>query len=71
MDCKALLRTIPQVQLKHVMRESNMAVDAIGEKGALAPHGFHVLSDCPPDVDLLCMADRVGACYPSWVSRFV
>ncbi|GLT72258.1 hypothetical protein SLA2020_442090 [Shorea laevis] len=64
MDCRDLLRTIPQVQMKHVLRESNMAADAIAKKGALAPHGFHFLFDCPPDVELLCMADRVGVCYP-------
>ncbi|GLT58567.1 hypothetical protein SLA2020_314490 [Shorea laevis] len=64
MDCRDLLRTIPQVQMKHVMRESNMAADAIAKKGALAPHGFHFLFDCPPDVELLCIADRVGVCYP-------
>ncbi|GKV01114.1 hypothetical protein SLEP1_g13697 [Rubroshorea leprosula] len=59
-----LLRTIPQVQLKHVMRESNMAADAIAKKGALAPHGFYILFDCPADVNLLCMADLVGVYYP-------
>ncbi|GKV52595.1 hypothetical protein SLEP1_g59171 [Rubroshorea leprosula] len=42
-----LLRTIPQVQLKHVMRESNMAADANAKKEALAPHGFYILFDCP------------------------
>ncbi|GLT63634.1 hypothetical protein SLA2020_361840 [Shorea laevis] len=64
MDCRDLLRTIPQVQLNHVMRESNMAASAVAKKGAMAPHGFHILVDCPPDVDLLCMADCVGVCYP-------
>ncbi|GKV53527.1 hypothetical protein SLEP1_g60048 [Rubroshorea leprosula] len=64
MDCRDILRTIPQVQLKHVMRESNMAADAIAKKEALAPHGFYILFDCPPDVNLLCMADLVGVYYP-------
>ncbi|GLT33353.1 hypothetical protein SLA2020_079510 [Shorea laevis] len=64
MDCRDLLHSIPQVQLKHVMRESNMAADAVAKKGAMAPHGFHILDNCPLDVDLLCMADRVGVCYP-------
>ncbi|GLT79398.1 hypothetical protein SLA2020_508890 [Shorea laevis] len=63
MDCKALMNMIPQVRLRHVLRQSNMAADMMAKKGAHAPD-FVVLYDCPVDVDLLCLADVVGVGYP-------
>ncbi|GLU23496.1 hypothetical protein SLE2022_394950 [Rubroshorea leprosula] len=64
MDCKALVHMIPQVQVKNVLREANMAADALAKKGVLAPHGLSILCVCLPEVDLLCTADHVGVSYP-------
>ncbi|GKV43678.1 hypothetical protein SLEP1_g50939 [Rubroshorea leprosula] len=64
LDCRELLCTLPWVQLKHVMRKSNMVADALAKKGARSSYGLHILYDCPPNVDLLYTADIVGVCYP-------
>ncbi|GLT45320.1 hypothetical protein SLA2020_191580 [Shorea laevis] len=64
LDCRDLLCTLPRVQLKHVMRGSNMVADALAKKGARSSYGLHILYECPPNVDLLCTADIVGVCYP-------
>ncbi|GLT27441.1 hypothetical protein SLA2020_024380 [Shorea laevis] len=63
MDCRALLNVIPQVRLRHIFRESNMAADAIAKKGTHAL-AFVILYNCPADVELLYFADAIGVGYP-------
>ncbi|GLT29297.1 hypothetical protein SLA2020_041720 [Shorea laevis] len=63
-DCRGLLNMIPQAQLKHVMRESNMAANVVAKIGAQSLLDFAILDECPLEVDLLCLVDQVGVCYP-------
>ncbi|GLT81478.1 hypothetical protein SLA2020_528620 [Shorea laevis] len=64
MDCKNPLPIILHTQLKHVMSDSDMAADTIAKKEVYAPLSFYILYDCPPKVDLLCLADYAGLCDP-------
>ncbi|GLT51499.1 hypothetical protein SLA2020_249050 [Shorea laevis] len=61
MDCKGLLNMIPQVRLRHIFRESNMATDTMAKKGAHAPD-FVILYNCPTDVELLRFAEALNSC---------
>ncbi|GKV17453.1 hypothetical protein SLEP1_g27964 [Rubroshorea leprosula] len=63
LNCRALLHIIPQVQVKDVLREANIAADALAKKRVFAPHGLRILNVFPPTVHLLCIANYVGVSY--------
>ncbi|GLT62349.1 hypothetical protein SLA2020_349940 [Shorea laevis] len=63
MDCRDLLGMNPQTQVKHALRETNIAADAIAKKGFTPPMAFIFLYEGFSNVDFLCIVDHEGIGY--------
>ncbi|GLT63048.1 hypothetical protein SLA2020_356420 [Shorea laevis] len=64
LDCRDLLRLIPNVQILHIKRQSNMVADQIARMGHSLQQDFVVLPHCPVNVKLLCILDIMGYEFP-------
>ena len=66
-DCKNLLREIPNKQIVHAYREANQCANALAKLGATSLSSFTVFL-CPPSVvDNILAFDKANMC----CNRFV
>ncbi|GLT73561.1 hypothetical protein SLA2020_454110 [Shorea laevis] len=63
-DCRELLQQIPKAELKHIVRESNMAADQMAKHGHEIQLDFVIFEDIPPSVKQYCIADMMGIEFP-------
>ncbi|GLT62054.1 hypothetical protein SLA2020_347190 [Shorea laevis] len=59
-----LLQQIPKAELKHIVRESNMAADQMAKHGHEIQLDFVIFEDILPSVKQYCIADMMGIEFP-------
>ncbi|GLT28325.1 hypothetical protein SLA2020_032670 [Shorea laevis] len=63
-DCMELVQQIPKAELKHIVRESNMAADQMAKQGHVIDCDCVIFEDIPPSVKQYCIADMMGIEFP-------
>ncbi|GKV31452.1 hypothetical protein SLEP1_g40137 [Rubroshorea leprosula] len=63
-DCRELLRQISLAELKHIVREPNMAADQMAELGHGIDHDFVTFESIPLSVKQYCIANIMGIEFP-------
>ncbi|GKV28437.1 hypothetical protein SLEP1_g37496 [Rubroshorea leprosula] len=63
-DCRELLQLIHHAELKHVVRESNMAADQMAKLGHGIDQDFVTFESIPFSVKQYCIADMMGIEFP-------
>ncbi|GLU18716.1 hypothetical protein SLE2022_350000 [Rubroshorea leprosula] len=64
LDCRDMLQQIPHVKVVHVVREANMAVDAMAKVGHNILEDFVIFDCIPHSVKYVCIADILGIEFP-------
>ena len=59
-DCRNLLKVIPNKQIIHAYRETNQYVDALAKLGASSLSSFAVFSSPPPMVERIMAFDKAN-----------
>ena len=61
-DCRNLLKEIPNKQIVHAYREANQFTDALAKLGATSLSSFVVFLSPPPTVDSILSYDKANMC---------
>ena len=61
-DCRNLLKEIPNKQIVHAYREANQCIDALAKLGATSLSSFAVFLSPPPTVDSILSYDKTNMC---------
>ena len=63
MDCRTLIKQVPQVRMMHCFREANRCVDALARKGPIIQQDFFAFDSPPVDIIMLLYYDQIGMYY--------